>query len=156
MSSAHSHAYLLNTQDAPKSFDNLALDGKNRWHEIIYTAVKRGRVWLEVKEKKKLKQNSACSYSCCWQRQADRLTKDVRPERERTWRPERPPRSSSHKVCVILALFMTYCLCLCGVRQALKRYWTSHGTIAHSLMHTRAHTHISWGSNTSFFHFDLV
>lgn len=67
-------------------------------------------------------------------------------ERERTWRPDRPPRSSSHKVCVSVcvcvcfssALLMTDCLC--GVRQDLKRYWTSHGTVTQAPT-THPHTH---------------
>lgn len=58
-------------------------------------------------------------------------------ESECSWRPGRPPRNSSHTVCVcVLGSLMTYCFCLCGV-QALKRYWTSHGERTH------IHTHSS-------------
>lgn len=69
-------------------------------------------------------------HSCCWQRQADPLTKDIQHERHRTWRPARPPRSSSHKVhvCLSLVLLMTYCLNFEESGQALKRYWNSHNS----------------------------
>lgn len=107
--------------------------------------------------KNKLKERSACSYSCCWQRQAGPLNKDELPERERTWRPERPPRSSSHKVCM--------CVCqLSSINDLLPlplwspgRLWKGIGLpMVPSLKHTHhTHMHTSWGSNTFLFPFHL-
>lgn len=84
-------------------------------------------------KKNKLKEKSACSDGCCWQRQTDPLTKNVW-EKEWTRRPERPPRSSSHKVCVCLCVsLMTDCLCLYGVKAGLEKVlnlpWYHHSSV---------------------------
>lgn len=60
----------------------------------------------EVKEK------SACSQSCCWQRQADPLTKDVRPERAHMEASEATKECGyvcvCARACVCVFLFYTY------------------------------------------------
>lgn len=100
-------------------------------------------------QKNKLKEKSVRSHSCCWQRQADPLTKDVWPERECKWRPERSPRSSSHKVCVCQ---------LSSINDSPGRLCKGIGPpLVPSLRHTYAcayphiHPHTHPGAQTPFF-----
>lgn len=93
--------------------------------------------WKKWK-KNKLKEKSACSDGCYWQRQTDPLTKNVW-EKEWTRRPQRPPRSSSHKLCVCLrvcVILMTDCLCLYGVKAGFKKVLN-----LPRYHHSSAHTH---------------